>query len=120
LVPWQLLAEQLYEALRSTPASPNDSTRAGTINTTLEQALASPLLRSQLTFEEEAFEVDWQRVDDWPALSGSLARRDAATGLLRPMTVLQVAAKRAALDQYFARTADDTDQIVDEESGECR
>jgi hypothetical protein len=88
MAPWQHLENQLVQALMRAPASPNDPTRTGTVNTTLERALASQLLLCQ------------------PA-SDYLDMLDG-----------EVVAKRAALDQYFARTADDTDQIVDEESGE--
>jgi hypothetical protein len=74
---------------------------------TAERILANQRLMSQpssnsldaLNWEEVGGELDRQRIADWSA---------------QPATVAPVEAERAALDQTFAQTADETDLVVDD------
>src|SRR5208282_5974099 len=111
---WQQVADQLFQALVRSPANTIDQTLVGSMRDTWERVLASQLLRMQpapdsldgMNWGDAETELDWQGVDNRPARSD----RNEASRVTLSTSDAQANAARAALDQYFAQTTDDTDQ----------
>jgi hypothetical protein len=118
----QHLADQFFQALVRTSNNPNDPTLGTTVMNALERMLPSQLLRlpadnlESLNWEEAGSGLDWQAPTDAAMQVGRHTRRDVARHeSSAPATVSQANGERAALDQYFAQTADDTDPMMDDE-----
>jgi hypothetical protein len=110
---WQHLADQLFQALGRTSVNGNDPSLVGAVQI-LEWALADQLLLSQrdslnrLNWDDASSDLDWRGADAQP-VRGERALRPAPTA-----TMPDAARARAALDQVFAQTDDDTDLSADD------
>jgi hypothetical protein len=93
LAAWPRLADSLFQALARTPVS--------------------QLLLSQPA--EDTFDAPNWEEEQWFPSRGSRVRRDAINHLTLPATLAPVIAERTALDQVFGQTADDFDQVADDD-----
>jgi hypothetical protein len=118
----QHLADQLFQALVHGTANLNDPALVATFKDAAERVLAGRLMLSSsdnlenLNWDAADSDVDWQLEGEATAWMGRRGRRNVIDlQTTPPQDVQHRVADEAALDQYFAQTADDSDQTAEDE-----